>query len=108
MTDYTLEVTKLDVISAQGVSDIVERVHWKLTATRNGNSVSMEGPLFLFDPAVNKVSDGFVAFGSLNNDTVLGWINAEPVMESFKLSLSQQLNAFDVQQPTSKPLPWSK
>jgi len=108
MTDYAIEVTKLDVIDAQGMTDIVENVHWKLTATRDGKSVSMDGHLFLFDPEVNKVSDGFVAFGSLNNDTVLGWINAEPVMESFKTSLSQQLNAFDVQQPTSKPLPWSK
>jgi hypothetical protein len=107
MTDYTLEVTGLDVINAQGVTDIVENVYWKLTATRNGNSVSMNGHLFLFDPKINKVSDGFVTFGNLNNDTVIGWINAEPVMESFKTSLSQQLNQFDMQ-PTSKPLPWSK
>lgn len=107
MTDYTLEIIKLDVINAQGVTDIVERVHWKLTATRNGNSVSMDGHLFLFDPDVDKVSDGFVAFNSLNNDTVVGWINVRPVMESFKTSLSQQLNIFD-NQPTTKPLPWSK
>ena len=107
MTDYTLEVTKLDVIDAQGVTDIVERVHWKLTATRNGASASMDGSLFLFDPNVNTVTSGFVPFSGLSNDVVLGWINAEPVMESFKTSLSQQLNVFD-NQPTSKPLPWSK
>lgn len=106
MTDYTLEVTKLDVISAQGVSDIVERVHWTLTATRNGNSVSMDGQLFLFDPNVDAVADGFVSFSNLTKDTVLGWVNTKPIMESFKTSLSQQLNAFD-DQTTSKPLPWS-
>lgn len=106
MTDYTLEVTKLDVIDAQGVTDIVERVYWKLTATRNGASVSMDGSLFLFDPNVNSVEIGFVPFSGLSNDIVLGWINAEPIMESFKTSLSQQLNVFD-SQPTSKPLPWS-
>lgn len=106
MTDYTLEVTGLDVIAAQGVADIVERVHWKLTATRNSNSVSMDGSLFLFDPNIDTVADGFVPFAGLTNDTVLGWINAEPVITSFKTSLSQQLNAFD-NQPTSKPLPWS-
>ena len=106
MTDYTLEVTKLDVISAQGVNDIVERVHWKMTATRNGNSVSMDGMIFLFDPKIDKVSDGFVPLDSLNSDTVLSWVNSRPVMESFKTSLSQQLNVFD-DQPTSKPLPWS-
>lgn len=106
MDNYELKVTKLDVIQAQGISDIVERVHWKLTATRNGNSVFMDGELFLFDPNVNTVTGGFVPFSGLTNDIVLGWINAEPVMESFKTSLSQQLNVFD-SQPTSKPLPWS-
>jgi len=107
MTNYTLEITGLDVINAQGVTDIVERVHWKLTATRNGNFVSLDGALFLFDPTVNSVADGFVPFNSLTNEIVMGWINAEPVMESFKTSLSQQLNVFD-SQPASKPLPWSK
>lgn len=106
MTDYTLEVTKLDVISAQAVNDIVEQVHWKLTAARNGASVFMDGSLFLFDPNVNSIENGFISFSSLTNEIVLGWVNAEPVMESFKTSLSQQLNVFD-SQPTSKPLPWS-
>lgn len=106
MDNYKLEVTKLDVIDAQGVSDIVERVYWTLTCTRNGNSASMDGQLFLFDPELNQVSDDFVSFQGLTNDIVLGWINAEPVMESFKTSLSQQLNIFDFQ-PSSKPLPWS-
>lgn len=105
MTDYTLEITKLDVITAQEVVDIVERVYWKLIASRNNNSVSMDGTLFLFDPEIDKVSDGFVAFENLTNDIVLSWVENAPIMESFRTSLSQQLNSFDVQ-PVSKTLPW--
>ena len=80
----------------------VTTAHWRATLTSGDNSVSSYGTVG-FSPDAS--ADGFVAFDSLDEATVIGWVQASVDKDTIEAGLQAQIDALE--NPVSaNGLPW--
>ena len=71
MITYSWEINKVDKVSADGMDDVIETVHWYAEAT-DGVYVTHEvGELTLEAPD----PDRFIEFGNLTKLDIVGWLH---------------------------------
>ena len=80
----------------------VTTAHWRATLTNGDNTVSNYGSVG-FNPDAS--AEGFVAFDSLDEATVIGWVQASVDKDTMEAGLQAQIDALE--NPVSASgLPW--
>lgn len=73
MITYSWEINKVDKVAADGMTDVIDTVHWYAEAT-DGVYVTHEvGELTLEAPD----PDRFIEFGNLTKLDIVGWLHAK-------------------------------
>jgi len=73
MITYSWEINKVDKVSADGMDDVIDTVHWYAEAT-DGVYVAHEvGELKLEAPD----PDRFIEFGNLTKLDIVGWLQSK-------------------------------
>lgn len=82
------QITKLEVVpSFDGLSDVVLKVHWKLTLSYQGLTDSIEG-VYPLDPPKQET---FTDYSNLTEQQVFDWMfNAPIVKDRFKFPIAKQ------------------
>lgn len=99
---FTWQIANLERNTADGGVTIA---HWRLNAVDGEYTASSYGTQ-AFDP--DPSADGFVAYDSLDEDTVVGWVTetiGEVVITSMKDSLQAKIDA-DKNPVSADGLPW--
>ena len=98
---FTWQIANLERNTADGGVTVA---HWRLNAVDGDYSASTYGTQS-FTPDAD--ADGFVAYDSLTEETVVGWIEAEmgDQVQSMKDSLQSQIDA-DKNPTSADGLPW--
>ena len=89
--NYNWTISALDCeVSKDGLSNVVETIHWRLSATdEDGVSSEIYGAQSV--PAPNPES--FTEFDGLNKETIVSWLEAIMDVEEKKALLDEQLNS---------------
>lgn len=106
MTEYTWKIEQLDCIpSADGQTNVVSTIHWRISATDGANDTAIYGTQALTFDAKN----AFTAYSELTQDQVIGWakesIGADAVI-SLQETLDKQLETLANPPIVTPPLPW--
>ena len=99
---FTWQIANLERNTADGGVTVA---HWRLNAVDGEYSASSYGTQ-AFEPDAS--ADGFVAYDSLDQDTVIGWVTAgigEEQVQTMKDSLQSQIDA-DKNPTSADGLPW--
>lgn len=103
--EHKLVVSSLEVEKLKDdLEDIVKVVHWRmrLTDSEDGLSVETYGATGLSQPE----ADNFVAFESITEEQLLGWLEAQLPMNSLKENLENQLAEKRAPKVVHKSPPW--
>jgi len=95
-------VWKIEQLERNTADGGVTTAHWRATLTSGDNSVSNYGTVG-FNPDAS--AEGFVAFDSLDEATVIGWVQASVDKDTMEAGLQAQIDALE--NPVSASgLPW--
>jgi hypothetical protein len=95
-------VWKIEQLERNTADGGVTTAHWRATLTSGDNTVSNYGTVG-FSPDAS--ADGFVAFDSLDEATVIGWVQASVDKDTMEAGLQAQIDALE--NPVSASgLPW--
>jgi hypothetical protein len=107
MNTYLWEIPQLDCIpSADGQSNVVSMVHWRVNATDGTNNATIYGT----QPLTFDAKNAFVSYADLTKDTVVGWVQAAmgiDAVTSLQEALDKQLEALANPPVVTPPLPWT-
>lgn len=104
MNNYNWTISALDCeVSKDGLSNVVETIHWRLSAT-NEDGVSSEIYGAESVPAPNPES--FTEFDGLNKETIVSWLEAIMDVEEKKVLLDQQLDSIINPKKVTLPPPF--
>jgi hypothetical protein len=103
---YVWVIKQLDCIpSADGQSNVVSNVHWRVNAIDGAHEATVYGTQALTFDAKN----AFIAYDSLTKDTVVGWVQAAMGIDAvtkLQESLDKQLETLANPPVVTPPLPW--
>ena len=104
MKNYNWTISALDCeVSKDGLSNVVETIHWRLSAT-NEDGVSSEIYGAQSVPAPNPES--FTEFDGLNKETIVSWLEDIMDVEGKKVLLDQQLDSIINPKKVTLPPPF--
>lgn len=87
---YKWNVNTMDVApSANGLSDVVKVIHWRLSATDGQYYTDSYSTVSLDAPD----AENFTSFDSLTEEQVIAWVESKVDVESVKTGLQNQLAA---------------
>ena len=109
---YTWRIERLDAAPTQGeLTDVVRKIHWRLFGSDGVNTTDTYGDV----PLGNADPDSFVVYEELDQETVIGWLEAaidaragedEPTVEQLRAGLAGVLAAKRTPAIVPMPLPW--
>ena len=103
---YTWKVLNLETVpSINGLENAVAVIRWLITATDESNSTTVEGTVELDNPS----SEGYIAYGDLNEEQVLTWAKStlgDELVTKYYQYLDQQLVKLTKLTPVPAELPW--
>jgi hypothetical protein len=95
-------VWKIEQLERNTADGGVTTAHWRATLTNSDNTVSNYGTVG-FSPDAS--AEGFVAFDSLDEAAVIGWVQASVDKDTIEAGLQAQIDALE--NPVSASgLPW--
>jgi hypothetical protein len=87
---YKWNVNTMDVApSANGLSDVVKVIHWRLSATDGQYYTDSYSTVSLDAPD----AENFTSFDSLTEEQVIAWVESKVDVENVKTGLQNQLAA---------------
>jgi len=108
MTEYTWKIEQLECIpSADGQSNVVSNVHWRVNATDGASKVTMYGTQALTFDAKN----AFISYADLTKDTVVGWVQEAMGIDDvtrLQEALDKRLETLANPPVITPPLPWAE
>ncbi len=108
MNTYTWLIDSLECIpSANGKSNVVCNVHWRLNATDDKNTAGTYGVQHL----MHKPTSPFTNYDNLTKDTVIGWVQdamGTDAVTALQESLDKQLENLANPPIISPKLPWAE
>ena len=87
MITYSWEINKVDKITVDGMTDVIDTVHWYAEATDNVYVVHEVGELTLEAPD----PDRFIEFGNLTKLDIVGWLHAKLDTSDIRNTLTNKL-----------------
>jgi hypothetical protein len=87
MITYSWEINKVDKVTVDGMTDVIDTVHWYAEATDNVHVVHEVGELTLEAPD----PDRFIEFGNLTKLDIVGWLHAKLDTAVIRDSLTTKL-----------------
>ncbi len=87
MITYSWEINKVDKITTDGMTDVIDTVHWYAEATDNVHVVHEVGELTLEAPD----PDRFIEFGNLTKLDIVGWLHAKLDTSAIRNTLTNKL-----------------
>jgi hypothetical protein len=87
MITYSWEINKVDKVTVDGMTDVIDTVHWYAEATDNVHVVHEVGELALEAPD----PDRFIEFGNLTKLDIVGWLHAKLDTAVIRDSLTTKL-----------------
>lgn len=107
MTEYTWKIEQLECIpSADGQTNVVSTIHWRVSATDGANTTEVYGTQGLVYDAKN----AFIAYSDLTKDQVVGWVQEAMGIDAvtkLQETLDKQLETLANPPIITPPLPWS-
>lgn len=103
---YTISIDQLEALPQQGdLQNVVQAVHWTLTATDGAVSESMQKVVHL-QPAT---AETFVPFDTLQESQVKQWVidAVGDRMTTLENTLAEKLSAVSLDEPRPVSVPWS-
>jgi hypothetical protein len=106
MTEYTWKIEALDyAVSAEGQSNVVTDIHWRLLGTDGTYNGEIYGTLGLSFNADNS----FVEYADLTKDQIIDWVEVNlgnERIDGLKEAIDAQIEA-QANPKTGSGLPWS-
>jgi hypothetical protein len=106
MNNYTWKIEQLDCFpSAEGQSNVVFNVHWRITGNDGKNEISVYGTQGLTFDAKN----AFISYPELTKETVVKWVQdsmGSETVSQLQESLDKQLEALANPLIVTPLLPW--
>ena len=106
MTTYTWKIAQLECIpSADGQTNVVSTVHWRVSATDGANTAEVYGA----QPLTFEAKNAFVNYADLTKDTVVSWVQAAmgiDAVTALQEALDKQLESLANPPVVTPPLPW--
>ena len=87
MITYSWEINKVDKVTADGMDDVIDTVHWYAEATDGVYVVHEVGELTLEAPD----PDRFIEFGNLTKLDIVGWLHAKLDTSAIRNTLTNKL-----------------
>jgi hypothetical protein len=87
MITYSWEINKVDKITTDGMTDVIDTVHWYAEATDGVYVVHEVGELTLESPD----PDRFIEFTNLTKQDIVNWLHANLDTGAIQSSLSIKL-----------------
>ena len=87
MIKYSWEINKVDKITTDGMTDVIDTVHWYTEATDGVYVVHEVGELTLESPD----PDRFIEFGNLTKLDIVGWLHAKLDTAAIRNTLTNKL-----------------
>ena len=89
MINFEWNVNPMDcVINEDGLTNVVQTVHWRLTGTdENGVSSDVYGAQSFPKPE----ADGYIPFEDLTKEIVVGWLESVLDVESLEKQISDNI-----------------
>jgi hypothetical protein len=108
MTDnYNWIISKLDCVpNANGLENVVQSIHWRLSGTDGTNYADVFGEVILNHPD----PDSFILYKDISKEQIINWITAslgEGKIISYKKTIDDKIAAI-VNPPVVNPeFPWA-
>lgn len=103
---FTWEFPQLDVVYSEGdLSNVVQAVHWKYTATEGNYSDYMFGCTPLDPP-----SGQFINYSDLTPEIVTGWVTGKlgtEKVDEMNAELDARIQALKAPKGGTEPPPWA-
>jgi hypothetical protein len=108
MNKYTWKIEALDCTpSADGQTNIVSMIHWRVNATDGAYIAEVYGAQSLtFD-----AKSAFINYADLTKDTVIGWVQSAmgiDAVTALQEALDKQLETLANPPVVTPPLPWTE
>ena len=104
MNTYKWIISSMDVVpSADGLTDVVKVIHWRLAGTDGQYQAETYSAISLDPPS----SDDFTEFSELTEEQVVAWIESKVDVNILKESLDYQLESLRNPPIVTKPAPWN-
>jgi hypothetical protein len=87
MITYSWEINKVDKVTADGMDDVIDAVHWYAEATDGVHVTHEVGELKLQAPD----PDRFIEFGNLTKLDIVGWLHAKLDTSAIRNTLTNKL-----------------
>lgn len=108
MTEYTWKIEALDCIpSADGQSNVVSTIHWRVSAIDGANMAEVYGAQSLVFDAKN----AFINYADLTQDTVIKWAQEAMGVEAvtkLQEALDKRFETLVNPPVITPPLPWAE
>ena len=102
-TTYKWLISALDTApSLNGISDVIQVIHWRYNATDGTDTAEIYGSLGVAD----MVSDTFIEFSQLKETDVTAWLEEKLDVETYQQNLQNQLDSLKAPAIISKAAPW--
>ena len=105
---HTINILKIRTATIDSVDNVITDIVYEMSYTEGNQTVSDEFKLMICDPHDPETTiDGqsFTQLPSVTENQIKGWIEADPVTEKLKLSLTQRIPKAEV--TTEASLPWA-
>jgi hypothetical protein len=106
MVNYIWKIVQLDCIpSADGQTNVVSTVHWRISATDNINTAEVYGA----QPLVFDAKNPFIAYEALTKNQVISWVQEAMGIDAvtrLQEALDKQLDMIVNPPVVTPPLPW--
>ena len=107
MNAYTWKIAQLECIPfADGKTNVVSTVHWRVSATDGTNTAEVYGA----QPLTFDAKNAFVSYADLTKNTVVDWVKDAmgiDAVAALQETLDKQLEVLANPPIISPPLPWS-
>ena len=87
MITYSWEINKVDKVTVDGMTDVIDTVHWYAEATDGVHVAHEVGELTLEAPD----PDRFIEFGNLTKLDIVGWLHAKLDTSAIRNTLTNKL-----------------
>jgi len=87
MITYSWEINKVDKVTVDGMTDVVDTVHWYAEATDGVHVTHEVGELKLQAPD----PDRFIEFGNLTKLDIIGWLQSKLDTATIRNTLTNKL-----------------